>query len=78
MSVCRMESRRLVADNRFSSHQAGVTSHMGLTSLNVTYPTSSTDEKKTEHRIHQPEYMDVLVDTFKDSFFAHTAIPLIG
>ena len=40
-----MERTRLVADERFSSHQAGLMLHMGLRSLNVTYPTSSADEK---------------------------------
>ena len=40
-----MDRTRLVADKRFSSHQAGVMQHMGLRSLNVTYPTSSADEK---------------------------------
>ena len=35
----------LVADDRFSSHQAGLMLHMGLKSLNVTYPTSSPETK---------------------------------
>ena len=40
-----MDRTRLVADERFSSHQARLMLHMGLRSLNVTYPTSSADEK---------------------------------
>ena len=40
-----MDRTRLVADGRFSSHQARLMLHMGLRSLNVTYPTSSADEK---------------------------------
>ena len=36
----------LVGDDRFSSHQAGLMLHMGLRSLNVTYPTNSAEKKK--------------------------------
>ena len=38
----------LVADDRFSSHQAGLMLHMGLRSLNVTYPTSSPEKKRQQ------------------------------
>ena len=43
----------LVADDRFSSHQAGLMLHMGLKSLNVTYPTSSPETKNQKYNVWQ-------------------------
>ena len=40
--------KHMVADDRFSSHQARLRLQMGLRSLNVTYPTSSAEKKKTK------------------------------
>lgn len=42
--------KHMVADDRFSSHQAGLRLQMGLTSLNVTYPTSSAEKKKQKQQ----------------------------
>ena len=43
-----MERTLLMADDRFSSHQAGLMLHMGLRSFNVTYPNKFRTELKIE------------------------------
>ena len=43
-----MERTPLVPDDRFSSHQAGLMLHVGLRSVNVTYPNKFRRELKIE------------------------------